>query len=250
MTIHIFNDNPLIGDALGSYPFMLHFARTEKVYVTGPLNQLVKDLVDASNLIYAEPPEAVNQRSTLHPMNSMRYCSTNRPNTHMAQGYFGQFQLAIPPLPMRVPFKETEIEETADIVIAPFSFSDAAYIKRWPQEKWIQFIKHFSPAHKVYIVGGPIDDASWAIEAGAHPFLCHPLSDVYALLKRAKVVVTVDTSISHMCHFGGISHHVLLFPNTLPRGFAETPIGVQVKGPSNTAISVEEVIAATNQFLI
>ena len=250
MTVHIENENPLIGDALGSYPFILHFAAREKTYVTGTINSLVKDVVYAPDVIYATPQEPIRIKYTLHPQNSLNYSVAHPEANHMAQGYFGQFQLAVPSLPIRLPLRDQAVVEKFDIIISPFSFSDRSNVKKWPKDKWCEFIDHYKSKYTIGVLGGPIDDFTPYIAAGAVPFQSRPLAEVYFLLKQAKVVVTVDTSINHMCHFGGISHHVLLFPRTLPRGFAESPLAHMVQQVSIHYTTVSEVIEATNKFLI
>lgn len=247
-TIHFINNSPLIGDALASYPFMLHMARDNHVFVTGDLNPLVKDFVTTDRLVYDVPDFTPDKIQHLTPVYSYQASMSQSPRCNIAEGYFRYFHLD-PPESFQLSLKETPVAEKADIVIAPFSRSDGNNFKRWPQPQWQRFIAYLASRYNVYILSGGDDDVSWALRHGAKSFHNRPLSDVYTLLKNARAVVTIDTGISHLCHFGAIKHHVLLYPLNLPQGFAESPYAVHIRQPSIHAITVNEVIKATEAFL-
>jgi hypothetical protein len=43
-------------------------------------------------------------------------------------------------------------------------------------------------------------------------------------------VITIDTGISHLCHFGGVARHVLIYPACLADGFVKNPRGKTIRG--------------------
>lgn len=243
-TLHVINDSPLIGDALGSYPIMLRFAQEATVHVTGDFNPLVKDFVEAPELRFNEPPRA-DKVIRLSP--TLAFTHAGAHGINIAQGYFRHFGFAVPPLPITLPLKSAPIEERADIVIAPFARSDLTHVRRWPQDRWQRLIAYFAPRYSVYILGGGDDELSWATAHGAKPFFDRPLAEVHTLLQTSRINVTVDTGIGHICNFGNIKNHIVIHPADCRwLSFAHAKV---VAKPRVQDITAAELIAEVEAFL-
>jgi ADP-heptose:LPS heptosyltransferase len=85
--------------------------------------------------------------------------------------------------------------------------------------------------------------------AGIQPVFDRPLSQVLDLMRQAPLVMTLDSGIGHLAHFGGVSRHVMIYANCLPGKFAEAPRALHVRGPMPAAISADQVLEAARQVL-
>ena len=238
----------LIGDSLCTIPFILHLAKNNEVYVTGDMPDSVRELCRGMPFLFIDAPPSVDKTYVLNCNQAWQWDNKNDWLYSMAQSYFGLYEFAIGGI-QPISFCIHEVDLPPGIVISPFARSDGAFTKRWPVEKWQEFIelcKHRAP---IYVLGSHEDDMEPFWTAGATPIQGWHLPSVLKLILTSKVFVSIDTGTSHLAGLAGFNRHVLIYPNGLPRNWAEYKTARVVKGATNHAISVESVYTAVKDFI-
>jgi hypothetical protein len=69
-----------------------------------------------------------------------------------------------------------------------------------------------------------------------------PLTEVLDLLKRSPLVMTTDNGVSHLAQIGGVSRHVLLYPDAMRKGWAEAPLALIARGATPGDIRPDAVV--------
>lgn len=251
--IQIYTNEYLLGDGLAQVPFMLALARErgERVRLCGRFNPSLLPLL-ADLPIDFDGGWAGGAEFNLNVQDSYR--NGLRTKLHMAQAYFDHHGMEVPPLPMEIKLRAEPCDLQAGIVLAPFSGSDlGTNTKLWPHDRWVEVVqglRRLGLADHVYVLGRSSTDttAPYAV-AGITPVFDRPLTQVLDLMRKAPLVMTIDTGIGHLAHFGGISRHVMVYPDCLPPKFAEAPRAIHVRGPRPAHIGVDDVLRAARQVL-
>lgn len=259
MTIHVHIDAPslhgkpigLIGDTLAMVPFLLHFQKP--VHVSGLFNRHVIPLLGDVPLTFDPDGSGAGADFTIGAQRLRDYCQATGWR-HMAQGYFHQFGLPVPFLPITLPLVSSPCDFPPGIILSPFSVSDIGGNKVWMHERWvyvIQTLRRLGLADRVYVVGSWArgDSTSPYAVAGIRPMLDRPLTEVLDLLRKAPLVLSIDNGISHLAHFGGVTRHVMVYPDCLSPRWAEAPMASHVRGSIPASISVDQVLESAKQVL-
>jgi ADP-heptose:LPS heptosyltransferase len=100
--------------------------------------------------------------------------------------------------PIHLPKVEApEQKKEAYVVMHLFAGGSRAHLKEWPQEKWRELIRHF-PHHRIFLTGSK-EDAPRLASLGAEVVAGKlSLKETAALLKKASLVISVDTGIMHL----------------------------------------------------
>lgn len=242
----------LIGDSLAAVPFLNSFSH--RVRVTGLFNEHVKPLISHLPIDF-EPPH-VSSAGAHFTIGAQRARDTNQDTgsvLHMAQCHFHACSRPLPRLPIYPPMQAEPCDLPRGVVVAPFSFSDVGANKFWPHERWvhvIQTLRRLNLATHAYVLGSSATDstAHYAV-AGITPVFDRPLTQVLSLLRKATLVLTVDNGIAHLAHFGGVTRHVHIYPDTMLPRFAEAPMALHARGPTPAHISADRVTELATRVL-
>lgn len=256
--IHVLAPPPhqLIGDSIAQVPFMraVGAMRGDSVYVTGPFNRHVIPLLEGMPITFDPDATGTGADFTISAQGALGICMRSGFTLHMAQCYFRMFDQPVPDLPIDLPLCSEPCGLPPGLVISPFSFSDlGTNVKRWPHDRWVQVVqtlRRLGLADHVYVVGSSQTDgtAPYAV-AGIQPVFDRPLTQVLDLMRQAPLVMTLDSGMGHLAHFGGISRHVMIYANCLPGKFAEAPRALHVRGGMPATISADQVLEAAQQVL-
>jgi hypothetical protein len=234
-----------IGDALAALPYMRHVQTSlNKPAIIGPdFNAWVWDGLnlgpDFSRAPSAPPCAKIIE---VDPQRAWHCCFAHGWRSHMAEGHFEQAHLT-PHQPFIIPFKPaSRIEPDVNYVIAPFSITDHNFNKKWPMEYWVRLLATLE-GH-IYVLGDATDDIAPFTAIGCIPILGQPLIDVATLLRWCKCLITIDTGIGHLGVMLNLANHVMIYPGTVPPCFAETPFGINVRGPTTHNILPVDVLKA------
>jgi hypothetical protein len=226
--IHIHSPEPLLGDCLAQVPFMCAVAkaRADRVRLTGRFNQSIIPLLGDMPIDF--DPHGNDAGAEFKLPVWPAYMSSLRTKLHMAQCYFHDLDWPVPDLPIDLPFKTEPCGLPPGLVVSPFSGSDlGTNTKLWPHDRWVQVVqalRKLGLVHHAYVIGRSSTDsiAPYAV-AGIQPVFDRPLTQVLDLMRRAPLVLTIDTGTGHLAHFGGVSRHVMVYADCLPAKFAEAP---------------------------
>jgi hypothetical protein len=246
----------LIGDTLATIPYILERCRQHgtQAYVGKGFNPAVRDLVEGIHpLIFQDAPEDVEATYSLDLSAMWHLCEQHGWMWNMAQGYFVYNDLHPPKLPCTFAMNELLLPPNdmlptePGIMIAPYSRTNnpADNNKLWPHDRWVDVVWRLRRAGAdlpVYILGSSQHDdpSPYSGEGFIKMFDCS-LPFVLGMLRRAKLVMTIDNGIGHLCHFGGVRNHVMQYPACLPPKFAESPFAEHVRGPMPIAITAHEM---------
>lgn len=242
----------LIGDALCAVPFIMHLCEKHAAgaFITDGFNIPVRDLIPSHPFEYREPtctPEAVYALD-IHSAWQMNF--RKQWPWHMAQMYFAYAEEPIPPLPMAFPVHSTNCGLPPGIVLSPFSRTNAPdNNKLWPHDRWVRVLDTFklTPA---YVIGTSDDDFTTYERLPTVTCLRNrPLPEILHLLRQAHVVLSLDNGIGHLCHFGRITRHVMIYAACLPPLLAENPFGDHVRGRMPIDITVDQVISHVHDVM-
>lgn len=257
MTCHVHIEAPmwqgrptaLIGDSLATVPFLQSVGRTR---LTGLFNEHVKPLIPHLPIDF--DPEG-SPSGAAYTIGAQRARNINQVmgGLHMAQCHFHAWGKPLPETPISLPLASEPCQLVPGIVVAPFSFSDVGCNKFWPHERWVhvvQALRRVGLADYAYVLGSSVTDstAPYAV-AGITPVFDRPLPYVLGVLRRATLVMTVDNGIAHLAHFGGIWRHVMVYPDSMLPGFAESPMALHARGPTPAAIPADQVLELAQQVL-
>jgi ADP-heptose:LPS heptosyltransferase len=233
----------LIGDCIAAMPFLHELSKTKHVIAGPNLNRWVLDGIDFP-IAFDSELEIKDSRYVLEASRSWAYCAQHGSKHHMAQGHFLLNGLEAPSLPYSVPLELEECNLDSGIIIAPFSVSDHNGNKFWPVRNWIELAKNFPDP--VYVVGSSKDDFNWTLGTNVWPIAGRSMAFVSSLLKKSKMLVSIDTGISHLAHMLGIKNHALLYSPAVPPNFVANPWGTFVYDfPSN--VKVETMLQLCQQ---
>lgn len=258
------SDLNLIGDGLCATPYLLHLAdRYNGLSITNGYCSDIRPLIDFRSLNIhfdqtapeSTPVKKMDLSAVFH------WCNINPKGIglHMCQGYFSIsdecFSIndePIPTLPITLPFHITPVSFTnRTIVISPFSRTDHQNNKAWLDERWIEVGNRLlaqNLAAKIVVVGTYNDPWGAFETSGFELMVGQPLMNVLEAMRNARLVMSVDNGISHLCHFGGIGHHLLLAPQCLAPKFVYNPRGRNVRGEP-LKISVDQIYSLAQEML-
>ena len=144
---------------------------------------------------------------------------SSRFSGHLMQAYFDIFGAPSngeKPLPQLYCTAENPIEGRPYVVIAPWSlgktldFAGPSHNKDWPLNEWVDLVKWIKeeyPDHTVYQTRK--DPEEEPLVEGAEDICDQPLSHVFAVIRDASLVVSVDTMAHHVATASGVSNVVL-----------------------------------------
>lgn len=232
----------LIGDSLAQVPFLraAGVAMGDEVMVSGPFNKHVIPLLEGLPIRFEPDAAAAGARHVIGAQACRDACAWRCWRWHMAQGYFLMNDMLPPELPIHLPLAVQDCGLPApDLVLSPFSVSDLGGNKLWPHARWLSVIESLSGLGmlgKVYVLGSSSDDLSPYDQEGIETVVDRPLPQVLDLMRKSRLVMTLDNGMGHLAHFGGIKHHLMIYPDCLPPKFAESPLAVHVRGAAPVAI--------------
>lgn len=244
--IHInCNGQGLIGDSLCTVPFLDHLCQKHQTtaFVTGHFANQVLPLIADHSLVFREPNQPITARYDVEIRPCWEASMRQGFPWHMAQMYFSYYGEPVPALPLDYPMISEDPHLAPGIVITPFSRSNNPdNNKFWPHERWREVIHAIrqKAGLPVYVVGAGQDDfTSYQDVPGVWPIIDRPLTQVLRMLQDATLVLGLDNGISHLCHFGGVDRHVMIYPHCLPPRLAENPRGAHVRRawPANTSVA-------------
>jgi hypothetical protein len=227
----IATERPL-GDTLALLPFAYEFRG--RVTITGNFHRLVPPL--CSGIEFDPEGSAHGAHYVVASFLSAGILQERGLLLHANQVPFLQYDLPAPALPIVLPHATAPCGLERGIVIAPFSHAaDKAHqaLKVWDHARWVavvEALRALGHAGPIYVLGVGADDPAPCVAAGIHPVFDRPLTEVLDLLKRSPLVMTIDNGISHVAQLGGVSRHVLLYPDTMRPGWAEAPLALIAPG--------------------
>lgn len=252
--IHINSDEYLLGDCLAQVPFMLAVSegRGDSIRLTGRFNRHVVPLLEGLPIHFDPRGNGAGAEYDLRVNDS--FLVFHKTGLHMVQGYFHHFGMPVPEMPITVPFKAEPCGLPPGIVVSPFSGSDnGSNTKLWPHDRWVQAIqtlRQLGLADRVYVLGGsPADQPAAYVAAGITSIFGRPMPQVLGLMQQAPLVMTIDTGTGHLAHYGGITKHLLVYPDCLPGNFAQAARAVHVRGPMPADITADQVVAVARGML-
>jgi hypothetical protein len=244
----------LIGDALAAVPFITHLCKKHRTVavLTDGFNVPVRELIPDHPFIYHGPTTyPVDAVYTLNIQDAWQMNFRARWPWHMGQMYFAHAGEPVPDLPLTYPMRAVNPGLLPGIVLSPFSRTNSPdNNKLWPHDHWVQVLNQFvlTPA---YVVGTSADDFS-AYE-GLPQVWClrdRPLPEILYLLRHASVALTLDNGIGHLCHFGGVYRHVMIYADCLPPLLAENPLGIHIRGRRPIDITPVQVMHGIQQAIL
>lgn len=245
----------LIGDALASVAFIRYLAEKHRTraWISDGFNVSVRSLLDGYPFTFDHPTHECVTHTYEMPLSAMwSYCAANGWRWNMAQGWFAYSKEPVLELPITLSLKTEPCGFAPGIVISPFSRTNAPdNNKFWPHDRWLEVISGLrAKAYKgpIYVVGDKsADDVGPYLDHGVIPFLSKPLPKVLDLLRQSSLVLGLDNGIGHLCHFGGVDRHVMIYCACLPRMFAENPRGLHVRAAMPCDVTVRMVLDAALQ---
>lgn len=248
-----------IGDALASLPYLRMLAEQDSgrqiAFINDTFCKPVRDLIADWGWRFGSDVQAplgipVVQMD-LHKV--FNRCNVIQPDLHMAQGWFACANQPVSSLPIDLPFyiEEPERPWTRDeICISPFSRSDYKGNKLWPLDRWVEVANALAHGRESYIriLGADSDHFGVFAGRGYSWAVGWPLPRVLGLLRRCKLFLSVDNGISHLAHFGGVAHHLLLAPKCLSESFVRNPRGRHIRDEP-AAIGIDQVVALAKEMM-
>jgi len=233
--IKIYADHcSLIGDALSGVQWMKYLCdehRTDAL-VVGGFNHLVADLLEPSYPFIYAAEDLPGDYAAIYHVNVaelLRYSG----QVHMCQSFFKAAGKPLPELPLTLDLRCEPSGLKPGVVVAPYSRSDFNHNKFWPHDRWISVIRALRDGgqiDRVYVVGASgVDDPCPYVAEDVEPVFDRPLSQVLSLMRSSPLVMTIDTGISHLAHYGGVENHVLLSPGSAPECLVPNPCGSTVR---------------------
>jgi hypothetical protein len=249
--LNIVADSPMIGDSLCMLPLALELAETfqKKIHIAGNYNGAIKPLVEGWPISFdgVVAPGCIQFNAGLSEANEFARAN----NIHLTQAFFVLAKMALPSLPITLPLHAEPCDLPPGIVICPFTASDAGHVKGWYAERWIAVIDALAKAGKTqtfYLVGAEGEPYHLYDHPLVVPISGRPLPYVLDLMRGSLLVMSVDTSLSHLAHFGSVARHLLLYPQVNPATLGTNPRGKFIHGWP-VEISPEMVIAAALEML-
>jgi Glycosyltransferase 61/Glycosyltransferase family 9 (heptosyltransferase) len=254
--VYIDHEAPALGDSLTAIPWMLEVARLNgtEVHVTGRFNKSLRPLVRLLPLRFSPvcgPGPVLQYRANVRAA----WDAAGPRGLHMAQGHFLVAGMRAPELPITLPLVSEPSTLRPGFVFAPFSASEqiqeGRHAKMWPAERWRGLARHLRARflrETVYLLGGPNDDPEPYLEEGTVPMLGKPLPQVLHLIRSARLFVSIDNGLSHLAHFAGVGHHLLLYPEITYPALVTNPRARVIRAwPSE--ITIDEVAACAEEMV-
>jgi hypothetical protein len=209
---------PLLGDTLCSFPALEEYSKTVKVSVDF-VNPAVIELLPKDSKLWLTNK---NQIDIELDINSIFARSVS--HEHMIQGYFRALSLEVPSFVPTINIDASEIvKEQYDFLISPYSHSDISGNKLWPLDRWQHIVNHLSGIGSVGVFGSKKGSYTIPCEFdNATMIIDRSLSEVAALIKKARLILTIDNGISHLTGAVG-TEHLLLYPACLPLTWVRNP---------------------------
>lgn len=236
----------LIGDALSTVPWMQYLCEEHNTdaVVVGGFNRLVADVLGPSyRFTFQEEATGFFDAEYLVSVAALFGYSGQ---THMCQCFFRAAGKPEPALPLTLDLRVEPCGLPPGAVIAPYSRSDWQGNKFWPHERWIAVVERLRNdglLGTAYVLGANgTDDPAPYVAADIEPVFDRPLAQVLDLLKRAPLVLTIDTGISHLAHYGAVERHVLLYPGCLPECWVPNLRAAMVRAPNPIDIQPQQLI--------
>jgi len=217
----------LVGDALAGCHFLYTQSKIEPITVGPNLCNWVADALDFP-ITFDSKLEKQTCRYSIDASSSFNYCSSTGDKHHMAEGHYLYNHLPAPPLPYLLPMKFEYCPLEPGIVFAPFSRSDYDGNKFWQFNNWVKLSKKLP--EPIYVVGSKEDDVTWTTGTSIQPVLGNSCAFINSLLIKSKLLISIDTGISHLAHALGISKHALLYPAVLAPKFVTNPLCKRIRG--------------------
>jgi hypothetical protein len=246
----------MIGDSLSACPMLFEQSKIEPITIGPNFNQWVFSGLDFPVVF----DNNLNQQDCVYKLDAslaMNFSACQGWQWHMAQSYFAMNGLKPIQLPCSFPIKFEMCNLTPGIVIAPYSGSDFQGNKFWPLDNWKELVQNFD--EPVYLLGsnqnypnaatngGKSDTLNWIEGTNITPVFDKPMAYVADLLIKCKMLVSIDTGISHLAHMLGIKHHALLYPGCLDIRWVNNPHARHVQGWPST-ISPNEMLQLCKQI--
>lgn len=250
------NFQGLIGDALASVPYARYLCEKHRTraFMTDGFNGPVQALLPDQPFVFTDPTEPVDAVYSMNLPEAWQLNFRMRWRWHMGQIYFAYYKEPVPHLPMCYPMHTVPSGWPSGLVVTPFSRTNSPdNNKFWPHERWHEVIHQLLDAEVAdcaYIVGTADDDFSEYVYDPE--IICvkdNPLPLVLDMMRTSPLVLGLDNGISHLCHFGGVSRHVMIYADCLPPLLAENPMGEHVRGKFPINITVEQVMDAAARVL-
>lgn len=246
VTVSIAHRERKIGDSLCIVPAALQLARRTGRAVTlrGAFCPAVMPLLRGQPIRLDRGPAGAATATARLDIQAV-YERANRDNAHMASGFCRCLGLPPPALPLDLGLAADDIGLPRGIVISPFSGSANGWYKVWPIARWRDLVRQLAARHPdapLYVVGAATDDVAPFLVLGVLPLVDFTLPEVLALLRAARVFVSIDNGLSHLAHFGAVARHVLLYPALLAPALVANPRAHTIRAAPE-AITVAQVLA-------
>jgi Glycosyltransferase family 9 (heptosyltransferase) len=226
--LKIFTSTPLVGDSICTLEFLKKYAILHGQVEFGPhFSPWIRQALP-SNYIYDARLKREDCDYNLDANEAWKFCHSHGSKYHMSEGYFYVNNIVPPPMPHSFDFVIGSCDVPRGIALAPYSRTDNNGNKFWSLDNWAQVLQQLPKP--VYVLGtskdshgdndslGPLEDIK-----GVVPFFNNDCSTVLALLKKCRLLVSIDTGISHLAHYLSMSNHVLLYPKACPPNWVVNP---------------------------
>jgi len=233
-----------IGDAVSAFPAVRALADQDRVMVhfsSGPVRPLFGH-PNAVVLDCREPECEVFDVQQVAKFGQLR-------GMGLAQSWFAALGLPVPPQgPLDFGISVPTASVRFDIVLAPFSASDAGGCKTWPDERWTELISRIDRCAFTVACGRDDELPAWCHGGGFATMRDFPLRAVCTALANARCVLTVDNGVSWLAQ-AVRARHVLLQPSNHPAWWTPDMNPGAVNLPDVRNVPVEVVLAVMRNFL-
>jgi hypothetical protein len=235
--VHLDHTTAMIGDSINTLPFIWHLHRLtgRSVGISGAFSRLVPPLVPLGVLAFDVPAPTVSLHFNLRPTDALR--AAGPPGLHYSRGFFLCAGATRPPATVPLALVTRPCKLAPGVVIAPFTTSERGlpgnHARMWYPQRWRIVVDHLLRERglgPIYVIGGLADDYAAFDFPGVIPLIGLALPETLDLMRRAPLVLTVETGLSHLAHFGGVSRHVLLYGDMFNARMVATTIGHMVFG--------------------
>ncbi|MDE1905109.1 MAG: hypothetical protein KGH75_01480 [Rhodospirillales bacterium] len=240
----------LIGDSISCLEFLKHIRNTYGSVEFGPgFNKWVFDGLQLDkSYTFNENLTKEEADFCISCSNSWQWCYSKQ-RCHMSEGHFYYNNITPPSLPYSFPFLQNECNLDKGIVFAPFSRTDDNGSKFWNLNNWLALAKNLPKP--IYVLGSSTHDDMSILDnqEGVIKLFDQDCKSVVSLLKSCKMLVSIDTGISHLAHYLGMKNHVLLYPIVSMQKFANNPNTVYEVYDWPKNVSVDRMLEMCNKAL-